>query len=631
MTYVRRSSIGLALIFLLGGCGSKVTAEQIANTAAHVEPFDHHILVDQFGYRPNDQKVAVIRDPQIGYDSKDRFSPGPHYEVRQVSDGKVVFSGHPAQWNGGSTEASSGDRGWWFDFSTVTAPGRYVIYDKDKNLKSTPFSIDAQVYKNVLKASMRMFFYQRSGFAKTAPYAEECWRDDAAYVGKNQDGEAHDVTDRDNAAKVKDLSGGWFDAGDTNKYVTFAAQPVHQLLTAYELNPAAFTDDFNIPESGNGIPDILDEVKWETTWLKKMQYADGSVALKVGEIVNATASPPSSDSNARYYIPSCTSASISAAGMFAHASYVFAKFPALAHEALDLKIRAKHAWENYQSIAGKQTNCDTNVVKSGNADLKVEEQEAAAAEAAIYLFAITEDPTYDAYLHAHYKSLKPYRDAGWSRYNADQGEALLFYSSLPTAEAALSRTILSDKAQDVKSNPQIYGFTPSDDLYRAFLSDPQYHWGSNNPRANYGNTNMDAVKFKIAGSASSASQLRALETLHYFHGVNPFAMVYLTNMYRYGASNSANEVYHTWFLPNSKWSDAKTSECGPAPGYVAGGPNKDAAANGVPTTLSPPTGQPAQKSYLDWNKGWPDSAWAVTEPAIYYQSAYIRLLSSFAN
>jgi hypothetical protein len=102
-------------------------------------------------------------------------------------------------------------------------------------------------------------------------------------------------------------------------------------------------------------------------------------------------------------------------------------------------------------------------------------------------------------------------------------------------------------------------------------------------------------------------------------------------MYPYGATASANEIYHVWFAANSRWSDAKTSPCGPPPGFVPGGPNAAAAKDGVPARLSPPAGQPPQKSYKDWNGGWPDSSWAVTEPGIYYQSAYIRLLSAFVQ
>ena len=84
-----------------------------------------------------------------------------------------------------------------------------------------------------------------------------------------------------------------------------------EILFAYEVNPMAWTDgQLQIPESGNGVPDILDEVKWGTDWLKKMQLADGSTALKVGEIVYAAAAPPSSDHNPRYYVPGCSSSTI---------------------------------------------------------------------------------------------------------------------------------------------------------------------------------------------------------------------------------------------------------------------------------------------------------------------------------
>jgi hypothetical protein len=427
------------------------------------------------------------------------------------------------------------------------------------------------------------------------------------------------------------MGGGWFDAGDTNKYVTFAMQPVHQLLNAFQDYPDAFTDDFNIPESGNGIPDLVDEVKWELDWLKKMQFADGSVALKLGVVAPGKASPPSMDTRARFYVPSCTSASIAAAGMFAHAAYVFRKFPALASYADDLQARAVSAWRSFVGTPFAQVHCDAGVVRAGNADLSADDQNAAAAEAAIYLYAITGDAAYEAYLKAHYREMRPYRDIGWSRYNPDQGEALLFYTTLTRADETLKKAILSDKLKDAQAGNQIYRFNPNDDLYRAFLHGPQYHWGSNNPRANYGNSNLDVIRYLITSNDTEAYRRRALELLHYFHGVNPFGMVYLSNMYSLGATRSVNEIYHVWFQPGTKWSDAKASACGPAPGYVPGGPNANSAQDGVPVRLSPPTGQPPQKSYKDWNADWPEDSWAVTEPAIYYQAAYVKLLSAFAR
>jgi endoglucanase len=601
--------------------------------------FNRHILVDQFGYRPADAKMAVIRDPEQGYDSGDRFVPGEVYQVRGSGDGRVVFQGRPVAWNHGTVEASSGDRGWWFDFSSVTAPGAYFIFDVSNRARSATFSINQKVYKEVLKAAARMYFYQRSGIAKLLPYAERCWQDAAAYIGPNQDTQAHDVTDRNNIAKIRDLSGGWFDAGDTNKYVTNAIRPVHQLLTAYQENPAAFGDDSNIPESGNFIPDLLDEVEWEINWLKKMQYPDGSAALKVGAIGLHKASPPSADVSARFYVPACSSATIAVAGMFAHAAYVYGGVPGLLAKAGDLQSRAVKAWQNFQSISVKDTKCDSGEVRVPGADLPAEAQAREAVVAAIYLYALTGDAAYDDYIKTHYKELRPYHDIGWSRYDSEQGQALLFYTILPRADATLRENIRTDLHNDVRGGNEVYGVMPANDLYRSFLHEAQYHWGSNAVRADYGNSNMEAALHLSAGTDVAPLVTRALDTLHYFHGVNPFAKVYLTNMYAYGATSSVNEIFHAWYLPDcnglyctkTKWDDAISSSCGPAPGYVPGGPVANIVSMGIPATLVPPAGQPPQKSYRESNRDDPDKAYVFNEPSIGYQAAYLQLLSKFVN
>jgi endoglucanase len=644
------------LALCLSGCGGSGTgpASQTGGTApatptpppptptpaaAGSITLSAHLLVDQFGYRSADPKVAVIRNPHVGFDSADTFSPGTTYQVRKADDGSVVLSGAVSAWNGGAVQDSSGDNGWWFDFSSVNASGTYFVYDVDKQVRSATFSVAAQPYANALKAAMRMYFYQRAGNgsgggSKQPPYADQCWTDTPAYVGPNQDTQAHDATDQGNTSKIHDLSGGWFDAGDTNKYVTFATIPVHQLLSAYQENPAAFTDDFNIPESGNGTPDLIDEVKYETDWIKKMQYsADGSVALKVGSLGYPLADPPSSDTSPRFYVPSCTSATIAAAGMLAHAAYVYGGIPSLVAEAADLKNRAIKAWNNYQGSATKQEQCDTGIVKAGNADWSTADQQAEAVVAAVWLFAVTGDQAYDTYVKNNYKNTRPYNDAGWSRYQPEQGKALLFYTTLPQADSTLKAGILADKLNDVSAGNQIYGFTASDDLYRNYLHDAQYTWGSNETRSNYGNTNIDVANYGIAVPSTVPFISRALETLHYFHGVNPFAKVYMTNMSSYGATSSLNELYHTWFWPGTQWADAKTSQCGPAPGYIPGGPNAQAVQNGVPASVVPPAGQPPQKSYRDWNGTTTDTqaSYAVTEAGIYYQSAYVELLAQFAH
>ncbi|MEJ0099081.1 MAG: glycoside hydrolase family 9 protein [Pseudomonadota bacterium] len=628
----------LALCFCLESCGGGGALPSATAAGAQAPPvprgiagvpFEPHILVDQFGYRPPDRKVAVIRDPRVGFDAAEHFKPGVKYQVRKVEDGSVVFSGEPAAWQGGKVDASSGDAGWWFDFSSVRDEGSYFIYDEEKKARSAVFKIGPKVYAPILKAAVRTFFYQRSGFAKHAPVAEDCWTDDAAFIGPGQDLQAHDVTDRNNATKVRNVFGGWFDAGDTNKYVTFASAPVHQLLGAYQDSPAVFTDDFGIPESGNGVPDLLDEVKWEIDWLKRMQDADGGLALKVGAIQATGGVKPSLDRTPRYYIPSCSSSTIAGAGMFAHAAIVFGTSGALAAESNELRARAERAWRKFNATP-RQTDCDNGEVKAGDADWNDTDQNAEAVVAAIYLFALTSLSEYDDYVKAHYRDTQSYKDIGWSRYHPQQGEALLFYARRAGVDAKTAAAILADKTADVIGGNQFYEMRPEDDLYRAYMHEGQYHWGSNQVRANYGNSNLDAARL-FNGDRATPYTERAEEILHYFHGVNPFTMVYLSNMYRYGATRSVNEIFHSWYWHDTRWGNAMTSQCGPAPGFVPGGPDANAANDGVPASLAPPTGQPRQKSYRDWNTPWPEASWAITEPAIYYEAAYIRLLARFAQ
>jgi endoglucanase len=349
--------------------------------------------------------------------------------------------------------------------------------------------------------------------------------------------------------------------------------------------------------------------------------------------VYASAAPPSSDHNERYYVPACSSATIATAGMFAHAAFVFQGIGAFAGEAANLKSRALAAWHNYEGVVPKQTHCDSDVVHAGNADWTAEDQNAAAVVAAIYLYAITDRAVFNDYVKQHYREswMRPYRDIGWTRYQPEQGEALLFYTSLPGADPLVRKAILADKLGDVRAGNQIYGFHAEDDLYRAFMHEPQFQWGSNSQHAQYGNTNLDVIRYRLDEPNNSSYESRALGIVNYFHGVNPLAIVYLSNMYAYGATHSVNEIYHSWFWHDSRWSDALTSPCGPAPGYVPGGPDVTAVASGVPASLSPPAGQPSQKAYRDWNVGYPENSWVVTEPAIYYQAAYVKLLSRFAE
>jgi endoglucanase len=436
------------------------------------------------------------------------------------------------------------------------------------------------------------------------------------------------------------ISGGWWDAGDTNKYTTFTYSVIHQLLSAYEDNPGPFTDDYNIPESGNGLPDLIDEIKYELDFLKKMQASDlhGGALLKMGNIDYGDPVPEISQFKRYYYPAPCSSATITLASVFAHASLTLSKFDSLKDYAEDLRKRALSAWAYYGSHP-KSDACDNGTIKSGNADVKLDKQDARAVVAAVYLYALTGDGQFNAFITKNRGFTEPFKEDTWSLYEAPEGDAFLFYTKLPKADPELKSAILERKLSKWECG-DIFGMKPEKDLYRAFMLEYSYHWGSNQPRANVGNTNYDMVQYRlVSGEQAESARDRAAGILNSFHGVNPMQLVYLSQMGVYGAERSCNEMFHTWFRDgDNRWDSAKTSEFGPAPGYVTGGPNKSYCENDKDHKcyVSEFRKQPAQKAYIDFNTSDEperdyDMSWALTEPAIYYQAAYVKLLSKFVD
>lgn len=576
------------------------------------------IMIDQFGYRPADEKVAVIADPVMGFNAGDDYFPGESLQIRRLEDNITVFTGSPVSWKNGTVQESSGDRGWWFDFSEVTAPGQYYIYDVQNQVSSFPFMICENVYSGLLRAAVKMFYYNRCNYPKKIPWSGMAWTDSASHLGPGQDAEARYVGDKENSHTAKDMRGGWYDAGDYNKYVTFASNPVHVLFTAYEQHPDVFTDDLSIPESGNGIPDLIDELKWEIDWIKRMQDNDGGVYIKTGYIDYNVPAPPSADKRPRYYGPKCSSSTVAAAGMFAHAALVYSSVPALKGEVLELRDRAVKAWKWYHNNP-KSESCDNQEIKSGDADMSVLEQEQLAVTAAVYLFDLTDDNIYHNYVRDNIRLAREFVIPESAVYDPAQGDALLYYTLLPDASDSVKKIIFSSRLKDAKELP-FFNYSIEDDLYRAYMPAKHYHWGSNEARANIGNVNYDMISFSLDTVRHSEYLQHAISQLHYFHGVNPLNLVYISNVKSLGADHCVMRMWGDWYSVFTPWAE------NPPPGYVTGGPNRD--YDGTHPLLKG-NGQPDQKMYLDFNNGPPENSWSITEPAIYYQASYIKLLSKF--
>jgi len=621
---------------------SLATALLLFCAALSAQTIDYHLKIDQFGYLPDAAKIAVIADPQVGFNAAETYTPGATLRLRRAADHSEVFSAAPTSWKNGATDVLSGDRAWWFDFSSVTAPGEYYVFDLANNTRSEAFRIDHQVYDDLLRTAVRTFYYQRCGTAKPAQFAGEKWADVAAcHIGVNQDAQCR-LHSSPSATNQRDLSGGWHDAGDYNKYVNFALAPVLDLLLAYQEQPLAFTDDYGIPESGNGTPDLLDEIKWQLDWLLKMQEDNGSVLCIIG---GGYGSPASADANARRYGPATTSASYSAAAMFALGAEVFgqAGFAAYANT---LQTAAVSAYTWAVAHPGVQFP-NTGVLAAGEQEVDAYGLFISHLCAAIYLYDLTGDATYRTWVEANYAQHHLLLWTWASMYEVPSMDALLRFSTLPGVTASVANTIRSTY-QNSLSNSDDYlgGFTKQLDPYRTYLSASNYTWGSNRTKSSIGIAMLNMQTYGLNAAQHPQFRHAAAGHLHYLHGVNPLGMCYLTNMSALGAGNSAREMYHSWFGDGTAWDNAVTSPKGPAPGFLTGGANRYFTLDGccpsncgspqnnalcTAGTFMPPLNQPAAKSYKDWNTSWPQNSWQITENSISYQAAYVRLLSKFAR
>jgi len=585
-------------------------------TIKGLPPITGRIAVDQFGYQPGEVKVAVISDPQVGYNAGDTYTPGPKLEVRN-RDGKTMLTRAPKAWKAGATDEASGDRGWWFDFSSLTAPGEYYVFDPSSGLRSPVFRVEQRVFAPILRAATRTYYYQRLGVPHEAKHAG-AWAEKASHL---EDQKARAVWAKDDASLERDLSGGWMDAGDTDKYPPFNGDVLHPLLYAYEANPKAFGDEDNIPESGNGLPDILDEIKVQFDWLQKMQAKDGGVYVKMGNIDYSGKYPLSEDHRTRYYGPEDTGATIFSAANYAHAARVYGRFAPWKGYADELKGRAVRAWDYYKSHS-RTFKSDTGEIKSGIANRSAEEQDRMEAYAAVHLFALTGDEKYHKALHEKIGTSRQLAEGIWSPYEAGASESLIDYLSLPKADPVLVKKIRDQLTRSATNDH--FAPSPDADLYRAWMEPTNYHWGSNFVRASWGVVALLAADHgQVDAATKKRLRERAADMLHSFHGINPLSASYLTNMASLGAERSMMQLYHERYNPNTPF--AKN----PPPGYVVGGPNSSFGGEGA--DLAWIKKQPRGKAHGDFNDGWPKNSWELSEPAIYYQAMYVRLCSAFAR
>lgn len=219
-----------------------------------IRNYEPPIVTNQLGYKTNAVKTAVF----------DGASNESTFDVVNADTGKTVYTGNLTE---ESYCSFSGEYNRTGDFSEVTQPGKYYITCGDLD-NSYTFEIADDIYSSALGDSVRMLYLQRCGTAvEDDTFGHKVCHNSLATIYRTEE-------------KI-DVSGGWHDAGDYGRYVVTGAKTVADLLYAYQTAPQMFSDSIGIPESGNGIPDILDEARYEIEWMLKMQSSSGGVYHKV--------------------------------------------------------------------------------------------------------------------------------------------------------------------------------------------------------------------------------------------------------------------------------------------------------------------------------------------------------------
>jgi endoglucanase len=542
---------------------------------SHLDAQGEKIVVDQEGYRPNDSKLAFIKG-----------IPGEKFEVVDNARRKVVFSGKFD--NAGIHDQATDDVTYTIDFTRLKNPGRYFLRIPSTSTISREFTVAPDVYDSAALTSIQSFYYQRCGTEiqnGTQWHHEKCHENDAAV--------------NDAPSRSIDVAGGWHDAGDYGKFVPTGAVSTAFLLYLYELQPWKFYDgQLRIPEAHNGIPDILDEARWELQWLLKMQRDDGGVYHKISIKKWTGEYLPQTDRDRRFLFTVSSTSTGDFAAVTALASRIFEKWDRpFARQLLRSSERAWRFLElNPMSVppGGFHNPADVEGGEYGD-DQDTDERLWSSVE----LFRTTHNKLYNQYFLSHYALLQgPNYAVSWQLV---KNFAYYSYLSLP------SRSINSRARLYIESILSYYGNYLLERIkengYRQVLSKGQYYWGSNSVMLGYA---YDLIwAYEITRSTKYLEG--ALDQLHYILGRNPFDKSFVTGV----GDNPVHHPYHQFsMLLNSG---------APVPGMVVGGPNNSSRLKGKIISDYP------GKCYEDNEKNF-----FVNEVAINYTAPFVFISGYFS-
>ena len=490
------------------------------------------VFVNQAGYKTSLQKYFYTNYPATSF------------EVVEEISGNVFYSGQLTLIS--SNDPATGMQIRKGDFSNLTREGKYYIR-LNTNDTSYHFNISSNVFNDVFQKALKAFYFQRCGSQLFYTHAG-IYQRNACHTG---DAFYHSSTGQ---SGFKLSRGGWHDAGDYGKYVVNAGISVATLLLAYELFPEYFSSDsLNIPESGNGIPDILDEVKYEIQWLLTMQASDGSVYHKLTKEQFESFVMPAQDSGMRYIYQKSSTATGNFIAVLSRFYRLYKNYDsALANQCLNA---AKNAWNwliNQPSIVppgGFHNPSGTQTGEYGDNN-DSDERLWAAAE----LFESTGEQSYKDYYEFNYNLGGLINSTmNWQNVRTLAHITYLF-SKQPNTDQNVKTQLLNSLisyANTLASRKNTNGFGVS-------INPGEYYWGSNSQVLNNGILLILAYTKTNDNKYLSA----ALEQINYILGSNAHNLSFVTGI---------GKKYP--MKPHHRPSEAD-GILEPIPGFVVGGPNQ---------------------------------------------------------
>ncbi|WP_136479301.1 glycoside hydrolase family 9 protein [Acetivibrio thermocellus] len=578
------------------------------------------VRVNQVGYLPFAKKYATVVSS----------STSPLKWQLLNSANQVVLEGNTIP---KGLDKDSQDYVHWIDFSNFKTEGKGYYFklptvNSDTNY-SHPFDISADIYSKMKFDALAFFYHKRSGIPIEMPYAGgEQWTRPAGHIGVAPNkGDTNVPTwpqDDEYAGRpqkyyTKDVTGGWYDAGDHGKYVVNGGIAVWTLMNMYErakirgiANQGAYKDGgMNIPERNNGYPDILDEARWEIEFFMKMQVTereDASIAGMVHHKIHdfrwtALGMLPHEDPQERYLRPVSTAATLNFAATLAQSARLWKDYdPTFAAQCLEkAEIAWKAALKNPDIYAEYTPGSGGPGGGPYNDDYVGDEFYWAACE----LYVTTGKDEYKNYLmnSPHYLEMPAKmgenggangEDSGlWGCFTWGTTQGLgtitlaLVENGLPSADIQKARNNIAKAADKWLENIEEQGYRLP--IKQAEDERGGYPWGSNSFILNQ----MIVMGYAYDFTGNSKYLDGMQDGMSYLLGRNGLDQSYVTG---YGERPLQNPHDRFWTPQTSKKFPA------PPPGIIAGGPNSRFEDPTITAAVKKDT--PPQKCYIDHTDSW---------------------------